>query len=407
MSEASPAATDPAATRARLGEARRLVVKLGTHVVTHHGREFALGRVFALVESLAKLRRAGFDVILVSSGAVGLGRRALGLSDTPLSLGLRQACAATGQGRLIALYTQAFAQLGVEAAQVLLTQADLADPDRALCLRTTLLRLLELGAVPILNENDSVSVRELLEYRASVDPGTAGDPGPRAASFGDNDGLSARVAVAIDADLLLLLTDVDGLFTANPQVDPSAQRIPELAHIDAQTLARAAGGSAGGTGGMRSKLEAAKLAGEAGVDVLILDGRSERLIERALAGEDMGTFIPSAERRSPRRRRIALTPRCDGALILNPGAVAALIERKASLLPIGVSAVEGNFGVGGLIELRDASGLVRGRGLVNYDSDACRALAGHHSREITRILGWRGYDALVTRDNLVLGEVDP
>jgi glutamate 5-kinase len=382
--------------RARLCDAQRIVVKLGTHVVTHDGREFALGRVFALVESLARLRRAGKDVVVVSSGAVGLGRRALRLDRSKLSLGLRQACAAAGQGRLISLYTQAFGQLEVEVAQVLLTADDLGDPDRALCLRTTLLRLLELEAVPILNENDSVSTREIVERRASEGEGE----GPSVPVFGDNDGLSARVAVAIDADLLLLLTDVDGVYTANPRDDPSARRIPVLERIDEDSLALAVGSSAGGTGGMRSKLEAAGLACEGGVDVLIVDGHADRLIERALAGEDIGTFVPSVERRRGRRRRIAFA-RSEGALILNDGAIAALVERKASLLPIGVIDVEGSFGTGSVVELRDQSGRVRGRGLVNYDSEACRKLAGRHSSEIDRVLGWRGYDALVTRDNLI------
>ncbi|PRQ09144.1 glutamate 5-kinase [Enhygromyxa salina] len=381
--------------RQRLRDAHRIVVKLGTHVVTHHGREFALGRVFALVESLAGLRRAGKDVVVVSSGAVGLGRKALGL-EGPLSLGLRQACAAAGQGRLISLYSQAFGQLDVEVAQVLLTQEDLADPDRALCLRTTLLRLLELGAIPILNENDSVSVREIVERRGTE----------TTTVFGDNDGLSARVAAALDADLLLLLTDVDGLYTANPRDDPAARRIPTLEAVDDEALARAVGGSTAGTGGMRSKLEAAQLAFEAGVDVLILDGHTEHLIERALRGDDIGTFIASAERRTKRRRHIALAP-CDGAMVINAGAITALSAAKASLLPIGVIEVHGNFTTGGLVELRDESGLALGRGLVNYDSNACRQLAGRHSREIDRILGWRGYDALITRDNLVLQELDP
>ncbi|MFO7562186.1 MAG: glutamate 5-kinase [Enhygromyxa sp.] len=386
--------------RARLCDAQRIVVKLGTHVVTHEGREFALGRVFALVEALARLRRAGKDVLVVSSGAVGLGRRALRLDRTKLSLGLRQACAAAGQGRLISLYTQAFGQLEVEVAQVLLTADDLADPDRALCLRTTLLRLLELEAVPILNENDSVSTREIVELRAAE----AGHD-PSRPVFGDNDGLSARVAAAIDADLLLLLTDVDGLYTANPRTDPGARRIPVLEEVDEAALARAVGGSAGGTGGMRSKLEAARLACEAGVDVLIVDGHADRLIERALAGEDIGTLVPSPERRRGRRRRVAFA-RSEGALILNEGAIAALTERKASLLPIGVIGVEGSFGVGSVVELRDQSGLVRGRGLVNYDSEACRKLAGRHSNEIDALLGFRGYDALLTRDNLIVSEAE-
>lgn len=385
--------------RDRLRDARRIVVKLGTHVVTHDGQEFALGRVFALVEALARLRRVGKDVVVVSSGAVGLGRRALRLEQTQLSLGLRQACAAAGQGRLISLYTQAFGQLDVEVAQVLLTSEDLADPDRALCLRTTLLRLLELEAIPIINENDSVSVREIAEL-CRTEAGESRQP-----VFGENDGLAARVAVAVDADLLLLLTDVDGLYTANPHRDPTARRIPVLDGIDDSALALAAGGSSGGTGGMRSKLEAAQLASEAGVDVLIVDGHSERLIERSLAGDDVGTFIPSPERRPKRHRRIVLAP-SQGALIINDGAIRALVERKASLLPIGVISVVGSFGTGSVIELRDQTGRARGRALVNYDSNACRKLTGRHSSEIDTILGWRGYDALVTRDNLILSEPD-
>src|SRR6185295_15247089 len=197
--------------RKHLADAHRIVVKVGTHVVTHDGVELALGRVMELVEGLARLRQAGRDVVLVSSGAVGMGMRVLGLKERPRSLGMRQACAAVGQGHLMSVYTQAFAQLGVVAAQVLLTQEDLADRDRALCLRTTLMRLLEVGAVPVLNENDSVSVRELVEYRRAQAPSLA-VAGAAATStmdgFGDNDGLSARVAVSLDADLLVLLTNV-------------------------------------------------------------------------------------------------------------------------------------------------------------------------------------------------------
>ena len=383
--------------RERLRDARRIVVKLGTHVVTHEGQEFALGRVFALVEAVARLRRQGKDIVIVSSGAVGLGRRALRLEKAKLSLGLRQACAAAGQGRLISLYTQAFGQLDVEVAQVLLTSEDLADPDRALCLRTTLLRLLELEAIPIINENDSVSVREIAELCAT----DANQP-----AFGENDGLAARVAAAVDADLLLLLTDVDGLYTANPHRDPTAKRIPELPDgVDEKALSLTSGGSSGGTGGMRSKLEAAQLASDGGVDVLIVDGHRERLIERALAADDIGTFIPSPERLRRRQRRIVLAP-SQGALILNDGAIEALVDRKASLLPIGVVGVEGSFGPGSIIELRDQTGRARGRGLANYDSTACRKLAGHHSSEIDTLLGWRGYDAVVTRDNLIVSETD-
>jgi len=407
-------------SRRHLGDAHRIVVKLGTHVVTHDGVELALGRLMGLVESMARLRHAGREVVLVSSGAVGMGMRVLGLAERPRSLGLRQACAAVGQGHLMGVYTQAFAQLGVTAAQVLLTQEDLADRDRALCLRTTLMRLLELGAVPVLNENDSVSVHELIEYRkgqnggnVSVNANTGaipgaipgGDTGAPAVGFGDNDGLSARVAVSLDADLLVLLTNVGGLYTANPKHNPAAVRVPELSGIDDATLARAAGGSAGGTGGMGSKLAAARLAVAEGTTVLIAGGAEPRVLERALAGDDVGTVITAAERRPARIRHIAVGARHRGALVVNDGALDALVAQKASLLPVGVLGVEGSFEKGDVVEIRDGSGRVHGRGLVNYSADACRKLAGRHSDEIDAILGWRGYDALITRDNLVMGAV--
>jgi len=404
--------------RKQLADAHRIVVKLGTHVVTHDGVELALGRVMGLVESMARLRQAGREVVLVSSGAVGMGMRVLGLKERPRSLGMRQACAAVGQGHLMSVYTQAFAQLGVTTAQVLLTQEDLADRDRALCLRTTLMRLLELGVVPVLNENDSVSVRELVEYNrtqtqkavaAGATATAASLAAPSAASelagFGDNDGLSARVAVSLDADLLVLLTNVSGLFTANPRTDPAAVRLSELATIDDVALARASGGSSGGTGGMESKLLAARLASSEGTAVLIAGGGEPRIIERALGGEDVGTLVGGVERRPARIRHIAVSARHRGALVVNEGALRALGDAKASLLPIGVVAVDGNFEEGDVVEIRDGSGRVHGRGLVNYPSDACRALAGRHSDDIDAILGWRGYDALITRDNLVMGAV--
>ena len=391
----------PSEARKHLADAHRIVVKVGTHVVTHDGVELALGRIMEIVEGLARLRQAGREIVLVSSGAVGMGMRVLGLKERPRSLGLRQACAAVGQGHLIGLYTQAFAQFGVTAAQVLLTQEDLADRDRALCLRTTLMRLLELGVIPVLNENDSVSVAELVEHRR-VQSGAA-ETVP--AGFGDNDGLSARVAVSLDADLLVLLTNVGGLFTANPRVDPGATRIAELADVDDAVRARAAGSSAGGTGGMASKLEAAQLATSEGTAVLIAGGAEARVVERALAGEDIGTLIVVASRRPARIRHIAVGARQRGALVVNDGALRALMGDKASLLPIGVVGVEGTFDKGDVVEIRDGSGRVHGRGLVNYPADACRKLAGRHSEDIDAVLGWRGYDALITRDNLVMGAV--
>jgi glutamate 5-kinase len=391
--------------RSSLAGAHRIVIKLGTHVVTKDGATLAVDRLMDLVDSVARLRKAGRDVLLVSSGAVSMGMRALGLKERPRSLGLRQACAAVGQGHLMHVYAGAFAQRGVTAAQVLLTEQDLGDRDRALCVRTTLMRLLELGTVPILNENDSVSVRELVEHQekqADVQGKPAGNGNSPA--FGDNDGLSALVAVALDADLLVLLTNVDGLLTANPAIDPTAKRVSELHAIDEAALARALGdGSVGGTGGMASKLEAARLCVAEGTAAVIANGTVPGILDRVLAGEDVGTFVRTPERRPRRMQHIAVMGRKQGALVINDGALRALVERKASLLPIGVTGVEGEFQKGDVVEIRDGSGRVHGRGLVNYDADACRKLSGRHSDDIDTVLGYRGYDALVTRDNLVMG----
>jgi glutamate 5-kinase len=387
--------------RAGLRDAHRLVVKLGTQVVTHDGVELALGRLMSLVESLARMRLAGREVLLVTSGAVAMGTRTLGLAERPRSLGLRQACAAVGQGQLMSVYTQAFAQLGVTTAQVLLTQEDLADRDRALCLRTTLLRLLELGTLPVLNENDSVSVSEIVEQRAlSGADAPQSDP-----AFGDNDGLAARVALALDADLLILLTNVRGVYTGNPADDPTAQLLHELASVDDALLQGARGGSSGGRGGMLSKLEAARLVTAEGTPVLIASGDESQILERALSGETVGTLILPKEARPRRLRRIAVKSAAQGALVVNEGAARALNAGRASLLPIGVTAVVGEFAKGEVIEVRDQSGRVLGRGLANYEASACRALVGRHSDDIEAVLGYRGYDALVTRDNLVLGSV--
>lgn len=396
--------TKAAASRARLAAARRIVVKVGTHVVTHEGRELALGRLMLVVECLARLRRAGREVILVTSGAVAMGMQALGVRERPRSLGTRQACAAVGQGRLMGVYARAFGELGLTAAQVLLTQDDLADRDRALCLRTTLMRLLELGAVPVLNENDSVSVRELVEYRRAQGGEELGGEELGPPGFGDNDGLSARVAVALDADLLVLLTDVDGLHTGNPASDPAAVRVSLLPEVGAEAMSWALGSSGGGTGGMASKLEAAALAAAGGTAVLIASGREAQVLDRALAGDDVGTLVPPAAGRRPAHlRHIAVAAPRRGALVVNEGALAALGAGKASLLPVGVVEVEGSFARGDVVEVRDGSGRVHARGLVNYDAADCRALAGRQSHEIDRVLGFRTNDALINRHNLAMG----
>ncbi len=408
----SPSQSD---TRKLLGTAERILVKVGTQVVTHNGVDFALGRIFGIVEELGRLHKRGKQVLLVSSGAVGMGMRELCIDSNngTLSLGMRQACAAVGQGRLMALYAEAFGHLGISTAQVLLSQDDIADRERALCLRTTLLRLLELGVVPVLNENDSVSVRELIEQHPKESSETSSSPlkghvkggHHEAMAFGDNDGLSALVARNINADLLVLLTNVPALYNKNPAVHDDAERIDHLVGVQPEVLEFARTGvSHGGSGGMSSKLHAAKLVSDAGAHTVIASGDAPLVLSRILDGECIGTHISPPVQRKHRHRFITSSVHC-GALVVNAGALDAMSNRKASLLPIGLMAVEGDFKHGDVVEIRDEQGRVHGRGLVNYGAQECRQLCGRHSSDIDKILGWRGYNAIITRVNVVLGQV--
>ncbi|BDU78185.1 glutamate 5-kinase [Mesoterricola sediminis] len=275
----TPPQTSPSPARARLAQARRIVVKAGTNVLLGEDGLPALGRLFALVESLAGLRRQGREVLLVTSGATGLGARRLALAGKPQGLALAQACAAVGQGELMALYQTGFLRLETVCAQVLLTQDDFRDPGRRANLRATLEKLLRMGVVPVINENDTVATLELERLRV----------------FGDNDKLSALVAAGLGADLLLLLSDVDGLHAANPRQSPGAPLLPEVRRIDARIQALAQGGGARGRGGMATKLEAARLGMAAGVTVVIAPGERPGIVEAVLAGAEAGTlFVPGA-----------------------------------------------------------------------------------------------------------------
>ena len=264
----------------------RIVVKLGTNVIMRSDGKLALGLLCGLVESVAALRARGVEVLLVSSGAVGLGVERLGLAERPSAVAQVQACAAVGQSRLMALYDDAFDRLGCRIAQVLLTEDDFREPVRHANLRATLDSLLRLGVIPIVNENDTVSTMELDRPAESV---------PRERMFGDNDKLSALLMKHIDADLLVLLSDVDGLYDRAPQV-PGATLLREIAQVDAAILSLAHGGNGRGRGGMLSKLESVRIVLEAGKQAVIANGRTPQVLERILAGEEVGTrFVPVLE----------------------------------------------------------------------------------------------------------------
>jgi glutamate 5-kinase len=369
--------------RGSLNSVRRIVVKVGSNVVIRPDGSPALSRLFALMETLCACRRSGTEVLLVSSGAVGLGVQALGLRRRPAELDLKQACAAVGQGRLMALYQEGFARLGVEAAQVLLTEDDFSNRRRYLNLRATLERLLALGAIPVINENDTVSTLEL----------ECQEPGRPWAKpvFGDNDKLSALVASKMDADLLVILSDVEGLCTANPQTDPQAVVISEVPSITAEIEALAAGAGSRGRGGMATKLAAARIATGSGAWTVIAGGAVPNVLERVLSGEDIGTLFHAGPRLRGKRRWIAYASSPSGRITVNAGAREAITNREASLLSAGVVALEGNFAAEDVVSITDEAGHEFARGIA--------ALGQTQAEEIIAAAG-RGR-VLVHRDTLV------
>jgi len=380
-----------AAARARVAAARRVVVKVGTNVVMRDDGAPALGRLYGLIESVAGERRAGREMVVVSSGAVGLGAQRLGLGGRPKTLALKQACAAIGQGRLMSVWSEAFEKLGVVAAQVLLTEDDFASRGRYLALRATLEELLSLGAVPVLNENDTVGTAELETEAGKV--------------FGDNDKLSALVAAKLGADLLVILSDVDGLYTANPAKDRAASRIPVVTEVTPEVRAFAEGAGARGRGGMATKLEAAAVATSSGALAVVASGRRPGVLEEVLAGADVGTLFLPKSSLTGKRRWIAWAALPSGAIRVNEGARAALVSGKASLLPAGVTALEGEFEKGDVVRILDAEGREFARGQVNWDRADAQKLVGRRSGEAR--VGKAGYDALVTRNNVVLRDGAP
>jgi glutamate 5-kinase len=368
--------------RQRLAKASRLVVKLGTSTVTDADGSASQERLAPIVESIARLHEAGKQIVLVSSGAVGLGRGRLGLHRARTSdVVLRQACAAVGQSLLMHCYERLFREHGINIAQLLLTQEDFVERNRYSNLRQTTERLLKLGVVPVINENDTVSTAELQVTSGRI--------------FSDNDRLAALVASKLDAEALILLTNVDGL------LDGDGQLIPVVTSVDAQVKAMASGPSVGGRGGMVTKLEAAEIAMRAGTIAVIANGRTERILERISAGETLGTvFVPPGLRMAGKRRWIAYAADVRGAVVINAGACSAISTRKASLLWSGVVKVERPFDRTDVISILDPEGAEFARGIADFSSDTAEVKAGSN--------GSKGSGSkalvLVKRDNIVLVE---
>src|SRR5574341_2018478 len=363
---------------------RRVVVKVGSGVLSRGGLGLHRQVMADLAGALAGQRERGTETILVSSGAILAGMEALGLSERPRDLPLKQAAAAIGQAHLIRAYEEAFQPCGRRVAQILLTQEDLRHRGRYLNARNTLFTLLTLQIIPIVNENDTVAVQEI--------------------QFGDNDTLSALVASLAEADLLVILTDTDGLFTADPHRDASARLIPVVRPQDAVVAFCAEEtGSAASIGGMSSKVLAARRAATAGIPTVVASGLKAGVVEAAVRGEDVGTFfVPSRSRMQSRKRWLAFASQPRGGGVVDDGARQALVSGGKSLLPSGVRATRWTFRAGDVVSLVDADGQEFARGLVNYSRDEVEKIKGLKSHEIAAALGHKPYDEVIHRDNLVI-----
>jgi len=364
---------------------RRIIAKFGTNLLTA-GERLDEAQVKALVDQVARLHAEGVEAIVVTSGAVAAGRSRLGVTRSRRDIPFRQVLAAVGQSQLMQAYDRLFAAHGVVVAQALLTRRDLSDRLGYLNARNTLLALLQYGVVPIVNENDAVAVEELAESR-----------------IGENDTLAALTANLVDADLLALLMTREGLYTADPQQDPAATLVRRVDRIDATVEAYAGGGEGHGTGGMVTKLQAARLATAGGADVVVASGREPEILLRLVAGEQIGTFFPAtADRLESRKRWILSGLAIRGSIVIDDGAARALRERKTSLLPAGVKDVCGSFDRGEPVEITTPSEERVGCGISNYSSAEMLAIRGAKSSRIADILGYDYGAEAVHRDNLVL-----
>lgn len=368
---------------------QRIVVKLGTRLLTGGGSQLDEKVMADLVSQVARLHQQGLELVMVSSGAIAAGRNRLGLTRKVGGVPLKQVLASVGQHRLMNIYERLFAEHSIVVAQALLARADLSARASYLNARNTLMALLELRVLCIVNENDVTAVDEI-----------------EAARFGDNDNLSAMVANLVDADLLLMLTDIGGLYTADPNRDPTSQLLSEVKRID-KNIERLAAGTMSqlGTGGMITKVEAARLATSGGATVVIADGRVPEVILRLAAGERLGTtFLPTAGWRESRERWMLSGLSVRGKLTVDEGAATALRQQKRSLLAAGIQQVTGKFERGDVVSIYDPAGVHLGYGITNYSATDIAAIKGAHSKQIAALLGYDYGSEVVHRNNLVVLE---
>lgn len=367
----------------QLSNSKRWVIKIGSALLTDDGRGLNRERIGRWVDQMVTLRAQGFELVLVSSGAVAEGMKRLGWKERPAAIHELQAAAAVGQMGLVQAYESQFQQHNIHTAQILLDHDDLANRERYLNARSTLRTLLDLGVIPVINENDTVVTDEI--------------------RFGDNDTLGALVANLVEADLLVILTDQQGLYEADPRQHPAAQLVSIGRADDLQFEAMAGGsGSSVGRGGMITKIRAAQRAARSGCNTVIAYGRMDEVLLQVAAGENIGTLLIADEKPlAARKQWLAGRLQMQGRLVLDEGAIKVLCQSGKSLLAVGVKEVQGDFGRGALVACVDNTGKEVARGLVNYSADEARKLCGQPSNRIVELLGYQGEDELIHRDNLI------
>ena len=376
--------------------AKRIVFKFGTNVLRNDDKEISLSRIYNFIEDIAYLKKQGKEPIIVTSGAVGLGAKRLG-ADSSESMSVKQACAAVGQSRLMSIYEDGFDKYGIITAQILLTEEDFTHRRKYLSLHDTLNTLISLGTIPVINQNDTISTEELDFYQDAFE-----------VSFSDNDKLSALVASELDADMLVVLSDIDGLYDDNPKLNPEAKKIDIVEQVTDEFqdfVKNALSPVSGGRGGMKTKLEAMKVVTRSGGMAVIANGKTPHIIKQIFDDSEKelpGTVFLPTENLANKKRWIAYATNIQARFTVNDGAKEALTKEFKSLLPIGVLNIEGDCQKGDIVSLLDTQGNEFARGMVNYNCSDCKRIMGHHSDDILKILGYKNYDALITRDNIAL-----